>query len=102
VSAIPCHDTGHINFISLLQSCTDPLHILPGSSSEKYATPSDGLCNSSSIEVEEDVDVIDKDFIAINVEAHIGIKQEEIPEDITSSGIKTEPDVVSSMYVYVY
>jgi hypothetical protein len=86
----------------VLQSCTDPLHILPGSSSEKYATPSDGLCNSCNIEVEEDVDVIDKDFIAINVEAYIGIKQEEIPEDVTSSGIKTEPDEVSSMCVYAY
>jgi hypothetical protein len=102
VSAIPCHDTGHINFISVLQSCTDPLHILPGSSSEKYATPSDGLCNSCNIEVEVDVDIIEEGFVAINEEACIGIKQEEIPEDITSSGIQTEPDEVSSMCVYVY
>ena len=36
--AIPCHDRGHINFMLVLQSCTNSLHILPGLSSEKYAT----------------------------------------------------------------
>jgi hypothetical protein len=79
----------------VLQSCTDPLHILPGSSSEKYATPSDGACNSSGIEVEEDVDEIEEGFAAINKEVDIGTKQEEIPEDITFSGVKSEPDKVS-------
>ena len=102
VYAISCHDRGHINFMLVLQSCTDTLHFLPGLSSEKYATPSDGECNSGSIEVEEDVVVIEECFTAINKEADIGIKQEEIPEDITFSGIKCEPDKVSSMCVYVY
>ena len=101
VYAIPCHDRGHINVILVLQSCTDPLQILPGSSSEKYGTSSDGAYNSSNIEVEEDVDVIEEGFIAVNKEADIGIKQEEIPEEITFSGIKSEPDEVSSMCVYM-
>ena len=61
-----CHDRGHINFMLVLQSCTDPLYILPGSSSEKYATPSDGA------------------------------------EDIQFSGIKSEPDEVSTVCMYVY
>ena len=98
--AIPRHDRGYINVMLVLQSCTDFLHILPGSSSEKYATPSDGACNSSNIGVEEDVDIIEEGFTTINKEADIGIKQ-EIPEDITFSGIKSEPDEVSSMCVYV-
>ena len=85
-----------------LQSCTNSLHILPGSSSEKYATPSDGACNSGNIEVEEDVVVIEECLTAINKEADIGIKEEEIPENLTFSGIKSEPDEVSSMCVYVY
>ena len=85
----------------VLQSCTDSLHILPFSSSEKYATPSDGACNSSTIEVEEEVVVIEECLTAINKEADIGIKQEEIPEDITFSGMKSEPDEVSAMCVYV-
>jgi len=99
--AIPCHDTGHIIFMLVLQSCTDSLHFLPGLSSEKFATPSDGVCNSSSIEVEEDVDVIEEGYAAINKEVDMGINQEEILEDITVSGIKSEPDKVSSMFVYM-
>jgi len=102
VYAILCHDTGHIIYLLVLQSCTDSLHTLPGLSNEKYATPSDGVCNSSSIEVQEDLDVIEEGSTAINIEVDMGIKQEEIPEDITFSGIKCEPDEVSSMCVYVY
>jgi hypothetical protein len=101
VCAIPCHDRGHINIMLVLQSCTDSLHILPGSSSENYATSSDGVCNSSNIEVEDDVDIIEKGLISVKKVADVGIKQEENPEDLTFSGIKSEPDEVSSMCVYV-
>jgi len=101
VYGIPRHVTGHINVMLVLQSCTDSLHILPGSSGEKYGTPSDSACNSSNIGDEENVDVIEEGFISINKEVDIGIKQEEIPEDITSSGKKSEPYEVSSMFVYV-
>jgi hypothetical protein len=80
----------------VLQSCTDPLHILPGSSSETNAT-SDGVCNFSNIEVgDNDVDVIEEDFKVIHEEVDVGIKQEEIPGDI-----KTEPDEVSYVYMSV-
>ena len=74
--AIPCHDRGHIYFIVVLRSCTDSLHILAGSYSETYATS----CNVSNVKVEEDIDVIEESFIAINQEVDIGIKQEEIPK----------------------
>jgi hypothetical protein len=79
----------------VLQSCTDSLHIPPGSSGESHATSPDGACNFSNVEVEEDVDVIEEGFIALNEEADIGIKQEEIPEDINFPDIKSEPDEVS-------
>ena len=102
VYGIPRHDRGHINVMLVLQSCTDSLHILPGSSGEKYGTPSDSACNSSNIGGEENVDVIEEGFISINKEVDIGIKKEEIPEDITSSSKKSEPYEVSSMFVYVY
>jgi hypothetical protein len=85
----------------VLQSCTDSLHIQPGSSGESHATSSDGACNFSSMEVEEDVDVIEEGFVALNEEADISIKQEEIPEDITFPDIKSEPDVVSYVFVCV-
>ena len=98
VYSIPCHDRGHINVMLVLQSCTDPLHILPSSSSETFPTSSDGACNFSNIEVEEDMDVKEEGFKAIKEEVDIGIKQEEVPEDITSY-IKSEPDEVSYVCV---
>ena len=99
VYTIPCHDIRHINIMVVLQSCTDSLHILPGSSSDTYATSSEGTCDVSNTAVEEDVIVIQDSFTAINKEVFIGIKQEEITEDISFSDIKTEPDEVSYVCV---
>jgi len=93
--SIPCYNKGHINFMLVLQSGTDTPHILPGSSSETFPTLSDGACNFSNIEVEEDVDIKEEGFIAIKEEFDIGIKQEEIPEDMNFPDIKSEPDEVS-------
>ena len=78
----------------VLQSCSDYLHILPGSSSGTNAT-SGVVCNFSNIKVEQDLDVIEEIFIAINEEVDRGIKQEEIPGDITFPDIKSEPEEVS-------
>ena len=75
VCTIPCHDRGYCNVVLVLQSCSDPLHILPGSSSDTNAT-SDVVCNLSNTEVEQDVDVIEELFISINEEVDRGIKQE--------------------------
>jgi hypothetical protein len=47
------------------------------------------------MKVEEDVDVIEESFIAINKEEDVGIKQGEIPKDITFPDIKAEQDEVS-------
>ena len=98
VYVIPCHDRGYINVVLVLQSCSDSVHILPGSSSETNAT-SGGVFNFSNIEDEEDVDVIEEFFISINEEVDRGIKQEEIPGDITFPDIKSEPDEVSYVYI---
>jgi hypothetical protein len=85
----------------VLQSCTDYLRILPGSSSETFPTSSDGTYDVHNIKVEEDVDAIEEVFIDINKEVDIGIKQEEIPEDKTFPDLKSEPDEVSYVCVYV-
>jgi len=95
VYSIACHDIGHINVMLVLQSCTDSLRVLPSSSSETFPTPSDGTYDVGNIEVEKDVDVIEVIGTAVNKEADIGIKQEEIPEDITFPDIKSEPEEVS-------
>jgi hypothetical protein len=94
---IPCHDRDHIIVILVLQSCTDPLRVLPGSSSETFPTSSDCTYDYGNIKVEEDVDVIGESFIAINKEVDIGMKQEEIPEEATFSGLQAEPDEVSNV-----
>ena len=96
---IPCHDRGYISFMLVLQSCSDPLHILPSLSSQTNAT-SDGVCNFSNIVV-ADVAEIEKVFISINEEVDRGIKQEEIPRDITCPDIKSEPDEVSYIFMSV-
>jgi len=87
--------TGHINVMLVLQSCSDSLNNQPGSSSETLPISSDGTYDVRNIEAEEDIVVIEESFIAINKEADIGIKQEEIPEDIIFPDIKAEPDNVS-------
>ena len=90
VCTIPCHNRGHIYILLVLQSCTDPLHIMPGSSSKTFPS-----CNISNVNVMEDVDVKEEVFVAINEEVDIDTKQEEIPEDVTFPDINAEPDVVS-------
>jgi hypothetical protein len=82
----------------VLQSCTDSLHILPGSSNETFPTSSDGTYDVSNTEVEEDVE---EGFIAINEEVDIDIKHEEIPEYINFPDINAEPDEVSYVFLYV-
>jgi hypothetical protein len=97
---IHCYDRGHINVMLVLQSCTHSVHDLPVSFSETLPASSDGACNISNTKVEVDVGV--EDVIVIEErreEAAVRIKQEEIPEDITFSDIKTEPDKVSYMCV---
>jgi len=94
VCSIPCHDKCYINVMLVLQSNSDPLHIVPGSSSETNTT-FDGVCNFSNTEVQEDVVVIEEIFISVNEEVDRGIKQEEIPGEITFPDIKSEPDEVS-------
>ena len=78
----------------VLQSCSHSPHILPGSSSDRNAT-SGGVCNFSNTEIYDDIDVIQEIFVSINEEMDRGIKQEEIPEDITFPDIKSEPEKVS-------
>ena len=95
VYSIASHDRGHINVMLVLQSCTDCLRVLPSLSSETFPTACDDTYDVGNIEVEKDVNVIEECFIAINKEADIGIKQEEIPEDITFPDINSEPDEVS-------
>ena len=90
--------TGHINVMLVLQSCTDSLRILPTSPSETFPS-SDGTYGIGNMNVEDDVDIIEEIFTAVNKQADIGIKQEEMPQAITFPVIKTEPHEVSYVCV---
>jgi hypothetical protein len=94
VYSIACNDRGHINVMLVLQSCTDSLQVLPGSSSETLPTSSDVARIFSNTEVEEDVVVIKDGLMAMTEEADIGIKQEQVLEDINFPNIKSEPNEV--------
>jgi len=98
---IPCHNTVHINVMLVLQSCTDSLHVLPGLSSETFPASSDGTCDVSNTEFEQDVVVVEELSKAVNEEVPTGIKQEEISQDICFPHIKPEPHEVSYVCVYV-
>jgi hypothetical protein len=90
--------TGHINVVLVLQSCTDPLYIPPGSPSETFPTPSDCTYGVGNITVERD-DVKEESFIALNKEVDIGIKPEKTLEDITFHDVKAKPNEVSYVCV---
>ena len=91
--------TGHINVMLVLQSCTDSLHILPSSSSETFPTSCNGTYDVRNIKFEEDVEVIQETFTAINSGSDIGVKQEDILGDLTLPVIKSEPDEVSCVFI---
>jgi hypothetical protein len=91
----PSHNQGHINVMLVLQSCSDSLHLLPSSSNETFPASPDYTDDVGIITVDEDVDVIEERFRAVNKQADIGIKQEEIPKDLTFPDIKVDPDEVS-------
>ena len=62
---------------------------------------SDGTCDVSNTAVQQDAVVVEEGFMVLNEEAPIGIKQEEIPEDMFFPDIKTEPNEVSYVCVSV-
>jgi len=63
----------------VLQSCTDSLQVLPGSSSETFSTPSDGTCDVSNVKVEEGLDMQGEEEANVKTEEEecIDIKQED-------------------------
>jgi len=73
VYIIVCHERDHINVMVVLQSSTDCLHVLPGSSCETFPTSPDGTYDVSNVKVEEDIDIKEEE----DVIAEKGIGNEE-------------------------
>ena len=71
VYTIPCQDRGHINFMVVLQSCTDSVQVMAGSCTETFPTSSDGTYVVRNVKVEEHID------IKVEEEEDIDTKEEE-------------------------
>jgi hypothetical protein len=103
----------------VLQSCTDPLQILPSSSSETCQTGCNDACDVSRIKVEginvedgivvkeemdigreeeEGIDIKENELTDVKEEMSVFIKEEEIPFDTVVPTIKSEEDKVNLIF----
>ena len=90
VCTIPCHDRGYCNVVLVLQSCTDSLHILPGSSSDTNTTSSDCAYHVGNVKVEVDLDLqVEEEEVNVKTEKGIDSEEEE------GVGIKEEQGIYS-------
>ena len=77
--------TGYINVMLVLQSCTDPLHILPSSSSDTYGTSSDCAYHVGNMKVEGDLDMQEEEG-----EGNVKTEKGRGIEEVEYIGIKEE------------
>ena len=70
----------------VLQSCSDSLHILPGSSSDTCGTSSDCAYHVGNVKVEEDFDMQEVEEVNVKTEKGVWSEEEEC------IGIKDEED----------
>jgi len=88
--------TGHINVMLVLQSSTDSLQVLPGSSSETFPTSSDCTYGVGSMKVEEEeVNVKREKVVDIKEEECIDIKEEYCIYSEEEKEEEEEEDIVT-------
>jgi hypothetical protein len=80
----------------VLQSCTDSLHVLPGSSCETFPTSSDGAYDVSNVKVEEDIDIKEEEE-DVKAEKGIGNAEEECLDIKHEEGICSEEEEVEAV-----
>jgi len=99
--------SGHINVMLVLQSCTDSLQVMAGSSTEIFPSSSDGTYGIGHIKVEEDINMQEEEEVIVKRDEGIGseedkcidikdedcIYDEEEKEDKEGIGIQEEEDV---------
>jgi hypothetical protein len=76
----------------ILQSCTNPLQVLPCSSCETFPSSSDGTYDVGNVKFEEDIDI--KEFEEVNVKAEkdVGSEEEEYIDVKCEEGICSEEE----------
>ena len=77
----------------VLQSCSDSLHILPGSSSDTNATSSDCAYHVGNMKVEEDLDMQVEEEVNVKTEKGIDSEEEECICIKDEEGIYSEEEV---------
>ena len=89
---IPWHDRGHINVKLVLQSCTDSLQVLSGSSSETFPTSSDCTYDVGNMKFEEEVNIKEEEEEEVNVKSEkvIGSEEEEFMDIKEEDGLYCE------------
>jgi hypothetical protein len=74
----------------VLQSCTDSLQVLPGSSCETFPTSSDGTYDVSNVKFEKDID--NKEEEDVKAEKGLGSEEEECIDIKDEAGIYSEEE----------
>ena len=93
VCTIRCHDRRYINVVLVLQSCSDSLQILPGSSSETNTALSDCASHVGNMKVEEDFDMeVEEEKVNVKTEKGVGSEEEECT-GIKDEGMYSEAEV---------
>ena len=84
--------TGHINVMFVLQSCTDSLQVMAGSSTDTFSSPSDCACDLGNIKVEEDIDMQEEGEVDVKTENIIFNEEEECIDIKDEEGIYTKEE----------
>ena len=83
---------GHFNVMLVLQSCTDSLQVLPGSSFKTFPSSSDGTYDIGNIKFEEDVGIKEEEKVNVKAEKCIGSEEEECIDIKDEEGIHSEEE----------
>ena len=84
--------TGHINVMLVLQSCTDPLQVMAGSSTETFPASSDATYDVSNIKVEEDINMPEFEVVNVKTEKVIFSDEEECIDIKDEEGLYSEEE----------
>ena len=96
----PCNAGGYISVILVLQTCSDSLHIPPGSSSETNATSSDCAYHVGNVKVEEDLDMQEEEGeVNVKREKDIGSDEEECIGTKDDEGMYSEEEEEEDVYI---
>ena len=90
---------GHFNVMLVLQSCTDSLQVLPGSSCETFPSSSDGTYGIGNIKFEEDIDIKEEEKVKVKAEKSIDSEEEECIDIKDEEGMHSEEEEEEDMNI---